>query len=81
MKILKNEAADQQDRHGDVQNGNPEPECGQPEQHVAVHLCFLTMEAVLDQSRHERTHFRPTKTRTHKTPGSSHTLVVDVVLG
>jgi hypothetical protein len=30
MKILKNEAADQQDRHGDVQNGDPEPECGQP---------------------------------------------------
>jgi hypothetical protein len=51
------------------------------ERHVAVNLCFLAMKAVSDQSGDERTHFRPAKTRTHKTPGSSHTWVVDVVQG
>jgi hypothetical protein len=49
------------------------------ERHVAVNLCFLAMNAVADQSGNKRTHFRPTETGTHKTPGSPYSWMVDVV--
>ena len=49
------------------------------EDDVAVDFCFLALNAISDQSGHKRTHFRPTKTGTHKTPGSSHSWMMNVV--
>jgi hypothetical protein len=45
----------------------------------AVCFCFLALQAVPDQSGNKRPHFRPTKTSTHETPGSSYTRMMDVV--
>jgi hypothetical protein len=48
---------------------------------MAVDLCFLAVETVPNQGGNKHTHFWPTKTGTNKTPGSSHTWMMDVVQG
>jgi hypothetical protein len=49
------------------------------EDDMAVDFRFLTLDAVLDQSGNETTHFWPTKTCTNQPPGGSYTWMVYVV--
>jgi hypothetical protein len=46
---------------------------------MAMHLCFLAVETVSNQGGNENTHFWPTKTGANKTPGRSHTWMMNVV--
>jgi hypothetical protein len=45
-----------------------------------MNLCFLAVETVSNQGE-MKTHFWPTKTGANKTPGSSHTWMMNVVQG
>ena len=51
------------------------------EDDVAMDFCFLTVDAVLDQSGNKTTHFWPTEASADQPPGCFDTWVVDVVEG